>query len=103
MIIVLTGASTGITVAGSTSDPGPWSYQFSSPTAIAFDPYGFMYVLDFGNARVQKWSQGASFGSTVIGAALSNPTGMRFDRLGNIVICDTNNQRVLFFGLLCRK
>ncbi|CAF4308957.1 unnamed protein product, partial [Rotaria magnacalcarata] len=25
------GASVGITVAGSTSDAGPWSYQFNSP------------------------------------------------------------------------
>jgi hypothetical protein len=99
----LIAASLGVTVAGSTSDPGPFSYQFSSPTAITFDQYGYMYVLDQGNARVQKWFPGASYGVTVIAAALNSPTGMKIDRLGNIVITDASNHRVLSFGLTCRK
>ena len=93
----------GTTVAGSTSDPGPWSYQLNNPTAITFDPYGYMYILDTGNARVQKWAVGAAFGSTVASASMSNPYGLRFDQRGNMVIADTSNQRLLFFGLTCRE
>lgn len=97
------GAVTATTVAGSTSDPGPWSYQFSNPTAITFDQLGFMYILDFGNDRVQKWWPGASFGTTVVATDLANPLGLRFDRLGGMVIADTNYHRILQFGLTCRK
>ena len=102
-ISVMVGATSGVTVAGSTSDPGPWSYQFSSPTAITFDPQGFMYVLDFTNDRVQRWWPGATFGTTVAAAVLSSPRGMQFDRLGNIVITDTAVHRVISFGIQCRK
>lgn len=101
--IVSIGAATGTTVAGSTADPGPWSYQFSSPTAITFDQYGFMYVLDYNNDRVQKWLPGGSFGVTVAATSMTNPTGLRIDRLGNIIVCDTDSHRVISFGLMCRK
>lgn len=97
------GATSGVTVAGSTSDSGPWSYQFSSPTAITLDPQGFLYVMDFTNDRVQRWWPGAAFGTTVAAAVLSSPRGMQFDRLGNIVITDTVVHRVISFGIQCRK
>ncbi|CAF2697913.1 unnamed protein product [Rotaria sp. Silwood2] len=95
------GAAIGVTVAGSTSDPGPWAYQFSSPTAITLDQYGYIYVLDYNNDRVQKWVSGASFGITVVATNLGNPSGMRFDRQSNIVVTDTTNHRILSFGLTC--
>lgn len=93
----------GTTVAGSTSNAGPWSYQFNSPTAITLDQYGYMYVLDESNNRIQKWFPGANYGTTVIVAQLYNPKGIRFDRLGNTVIADAYNHRVLSFSILCRK
>ena len=93
----------GTTVAGSSGDPGPWAYQFSSPTAIAVDRFGFLYVLDTGNGRVQKWWPGASFGTTVIAGVLSTPYGLQFDNQGNLVITDTSNLRVISLGLTCRK
>lgn len=92
-----------VTVAGSTSDPGPWAYQFSSPTSITIDPYGFLYILDFGNERIQKWWPGALYGMTVVAADLSNPYGMAMDPVGNFLIADTSNERIISFGLLCRK
>lgn len=97
------GSSVGATVAGSTSDPGPWPYQFSNPTAIAFDPYGFMYVVDAGNDRVQKWWPGASFGTTVAMTSMGTPLGMQFDTMGNLVIADTSYHRVIAFSIVCRK
>ena len=102
-LIRFLGAITGTTVAGSTSDSGPWSYQFSNPTAITFDQSGYMYVLDYSNDRIQKWLPGASFGVTVAATNLGNPRGMRFDRLSNIVVADTTYDRILSFSILCRK
>lgn len=97
------GGSIGVTVAGNTGDIGPWSYQFSSPTQITFDQYGFLYVMDNGNLRIQRWYPGATFGSTVVAATMSNPLGMSFDRLNNLYIADTNYHRVLLFPITCRK
>lgn len=102
-VFVDLGATSGTTVAGSTSDPGSWSYQFSSPTAITFDQFGYMYVLDFNNDRIQKWFPSASFGVTVAATTLVSPLGFRFDRESNLIIADTNDHRILKFGLLCRK
>lgn len=93
----------GVTVGGTTSDAGPWSYQLSSPTAILFDPFGFMYILDYGNNRVVKWFPGAPYGTTVVSASFYNPCGMQFDRLSNLVIADTYNHRITSFGVMCRK
>jgi hypothetical protein len=68
-----------------------------------FDQYGFMYILDTGNSRIQKWVPGASYGTTVISATMNNPSGMTFDLFGNLFVTDTNYQRILSFGLTCRK
>lgn len=101
--LYLVGAATATTVAGTTSDPGPWAYQLSSPTAIVLDPFGFIYVLDFTNDRVQKWWPGATFGTTVAAAVMVNPYGLSLDPLGNMYIADTSQHRILRFGLQCRK
>ncbi|CAF4902345.1 unnamed protein product, partial [Rotaria sp. Silwood1] len=95
------GSGTGVTVAGSTSSAGPWAYQLNNPTSIILDPYGYLYVLDSGNSRVQRWFPGDSYGRTVISATMSSPSAIKIDLLGNFVIADTSYHRVLSFGLLC--
>ena len=101
--VIILGSNVGVTVAGNTGDNGPWSYQLTNPTAITFDQYGYLYVLDQGNSRVQKWFPGGSFGTTVVATTMSNPYGMRIDRLGNMFIADSGYHRVLSFALTCRK
>ncbi|CAF4467175.1 unnamed protein product, partial [Rotaria sp. Silwood2] len=95
------GASLASTVAGSTSDPGPWSYQFNNPTAITLDSYDYMYVLDYSNERVQKWYPGASYGITVASGSMNLPVGMTFDRLGNLVVADSSYHRIISFSIMC--
>ncbi|CAF4459743.1 unnamed protein product, partial [Rotaria sp. Silwood2] len=95
------GASLASTVAGSTSDPGPWSYQFNNPTAITLDSYDYMYVLDYSNDRVQKWYPGASYGITVASGSMNLPVGMTFDRLGNLVVADSSYHRIISFSIMC--
>jgi hypothetical protein len=62
-----------------------------------------MYIMDYGNARIQKWYPGASYGTTVVSATMNLPIGLRIDRLGNFFVADTSYHRVLSFGLTCRK
>jgi sugar lactone lactonase YvrE len=70
---------------------------------MTFDPYGYMYIMDYGNARIQKWYPGASYGTTVVSATMNLPIGMRIDRLGNFFVADTSYHRIVSFGITCRK
>lgn len=96
-------SASGTTVAGATGDVGPWSYQLNNPTSITFDVNGYMFVLDSGNARIQKWYVGGTYGITVLQASMSTPLGMHFDSTGKLYVADTGNQRILTFNLICRK
>jgi len=93
-----------VTVAGDPAgSSGPYAYQLSSPTAIQLDQYGYIYILDTANSRVQKWYPGATYGLTVVAATMNSPYGMSFDLFGNLFIADTIYQRILSFAVYCRK
>lgn len=83
-----------------------------SPTSVAADASGTVYVADRHNQRVRVISS-AGIISTIAGsglptfaggfsgdgasassAALSHPSGVSVDAAGNIYIADTNNQRI---------
>lgn len=68
-----------------------------------FDQYGYLYILDDGNSRIQKWLPGSTFGTTVISSTFSDPLGMEFDQYGNLYVSDTNYHRIQSFSLYCRK
>lgn len=68
-----------------------------------FDQYGFMYILDAGNSRIQQWLPGNNYGVTVIAATMSTPLGMTFDLSNNIVIADTSYQRIMSYNTFCGK
>lgn len=68
-----------------------------------FDQYGYMYILDGGNSRIQKWLPGMTFGVTIISATMSTPLGMQFDFSNNLIMADTSNQRIISFSIICRK
>ena len=62
-----------------------------------------MYILDTGNSRIQRWVPGASYGTTVVSASMSNPYGLTMDRLNNLVVADCYQHRIVSFGVSCRK
>ncbi|CAF3877196.1 unnamed protein product, partial [Rotaria sp. Silwood1] len=65
--------------------------------------FGNMYIMDFGNNRIQQWAPGATFGITVASASMSGPRGLAFDPSGNLATADTGNHRIVLFSVICRK
>ena len=65
---------------------------------------GFLFV---GNHRIQRWINGASNGSTIVGNGtagsnsnqLHSPYGIAFDRFNNLYVADSGNNRILRFNL----
>jgi uncharacterized protein (TIGR03437 family) len=103
------------TVAGSSSTPGfagdggpAAAARLSTPTAVAFDGAGNIYIADRGNSRIRvvTASNGvintiaggaAGFspdGSGAIGARLNFPTGVAVDPFGQVAFSDRDNFRV---------
>jgi serine/threonine-protein kinase len=79
--------------------PGSGPGQFQSPSGIAVDAVGNMYVADAGHNRVQKLSPTgqplAQWGQEGSGPGeFHDPSGVAVDRQGNVYVADSDNQRV---------
>lgn len=51
--------------AGSTNAPSTAVDRLNAPHDIAVDGYGFMYVVDLGNNRIQRFAAGLSNGGSL--------------------------------------
>jgi uncharacterized protein (TIGR03437 family) len=95
--------------AGFSGDGGAaTSAKLNSPTDMALDARGSMYIVDQGNQRIRKvdtsgtiqtlagnGSSGfAGDGGQAVNAALSNPVGVSVDVSGNVLIADAGNNRI---------
>lgn len=106
--IVTVAAGTG--TFGYSGDGGPaTSATFYSPTALAFDNAGDLFIADFSNNRVRKVDHATGIITTVAGngnhgfsgdggpatsAQLWYPAGLAFDAAGNLFIADQENERI---------
>ncbi len=104
--VISTVAGNG--TAGSAGDGGPaTAAQLSSPSGVAVDADGDLYIADYGNQRIRKVTNGTI--STVAGtgtpgfsgdgggataAQLNGPISVVTDPNGNLYIADLGNQRV---------
>ncbi len=84
---------------------GSGNGQFNLPTRIAVDGSGNVYVADYGNHRVQVFTnsgayvtQWGSFGNGP--GQFSGNIGIAVDGSGYVYVADTNNQRIQKFGPL---
>ena len=109
------------TLAGAISTVGSTTTLLSSPYDVTFDGYQNMYVADYNNHRIQKFSSGihsilfgriqltvlslgSNVGSTVAGFTIGSgssrselycPTAIYVDPFGAMYILDSYNYRVL--------
>lgn len=95
--------------AGQLGDGGPaLSAELNSPTGVAVDSSGNVYIADTGNERVMKVSASGTI-NTVAGdgrccnggdggpatlAGLYSPEGLAVDGAGNLYIADTGNHSI---------
>ncbi len=87
---------------GGTGDHGlAINAQLDTPTGLAVDAAGNLYIADTGNNRIRIVTAATgnitslSTGSVI----LSSPKGVAVDAAGNVYIADTNNSRVLKVAL----
>ncbi len=84
-------------------DPGAGDGQLSNPTGLDVDELDDVYVADFGNNRIQKFSSdgdplGLPWGSTgSAGGQFVNPYDVAVDGSGNVFVADGGNNRVQVF------
>jgi sugar lactone lactonase YvrE len=93
---------------GYSGDNGPaTSARLRSPTGVAVDSAGNLYIADQSNSRIRKISNGVittvagsgTFGYSgddgpATSAQLRFPTGVAVDSAGNIFIADSDNMRI---------
>ena len=105
--IITTVAGTG--EPGFSVDGGPATEaQIDSPSAIAMDKEGAVYIADFDNDRIRKFTPGGNM-ETVAGTGVprwnddklpaletnfGEPTGVAIDHEGNIIIADQVNNTI---------
>ena len=97
----------GVGAGGSTGDGGPATRaRLNSPTSVAVDRGGTLYVVDSDNERIRKISP-AGIISTVVGlaretgdgglaikAALAIPATVTVNSAGDLYILEVGNHRV---------
>lgn len=82
--------------------PGTADGQFDTPTGIAVDAAGNVFVADRNNNRIQKFSNTGTFllswgtGGTGNGQ-FDSPRGIAVDKGGDVYVADYNNARVQRF------
>jgi len=96
--------------SGYAGDSGPaTSAHFRSPSALAADASGNLYVADTGNHRIRRIDAVTDVVTTIVGsgdagfdgdggpastASLDSPSGIAVDPFGNLYIADTGNNRI---------
>src|SRR5215468_9778569 len=78
--------------------PGSGNGQFQSPLGVAIQASsGNVYVVDSGNARVEKFFPDGSFISAFGQGQLSSPRGIATDTLGKVYVSDAGTNTVQKF------
>jgi len=105
-----TSTLAGNGAAGSHDDANGANATFNSPTGIAVDASGNIFVADKGNHRIRMVTQSGAV-STIAGsdsgffdapditAEFASPSGITLDRAGNIYVADTKNNCIRFIDL----
>ena len=104
---VLRWNSTGITIAGVTTVPGTDNMHLNTPSDLALDYKGIMFIADRNNHRIQKYVRGSMNGTTVAGFGngtsstslygLNQPIHVIVDDEENLYISNPGSARILYW------
>ena len=104
---VLRWNSTGITIAGVTTVPGTDNMHLNTPSDLALDYKGTMFIADRNNHRIQKYVRGSMNGTTVAGFGngtsstslygLNQPIHVIVDDEENLYISNPGSARILYW------
>lgn len=93
--IITTIAGTGVSGLGADQVPA-YTSALDSPSGLAIDGAGNLYIADTGNNRVRVISAGTGEIDTIpVGTGLNQPWGVTLDPAGNLFIADTFNNRIV--------
>jgi autotransporter-associated beta strand protein len=98
--LTIAGQTLTVTQAGSSyaGAPGPVTTLVASgliyPAGVAVDSTGNVYIADYGNNAVKKWTVANNTVTTLIASGLSYPMGVAVDGAGNAFIADTYNNAI---------
>ncbi|CAF3702625.1 unnamed protein product [Rotaria sp. Silwood1] len=105
------GETQGTFIAGTPGQSGTSSTQFSSPSTVALDKNGNMYIADTSNHRIQLFCHGSSKeGKTIAGITgqngnkpnqLNSPHDLALDTQKlDLYVADSDNNRVQKFSFI---
>ena len=104
---VLRWNSTGITIAGVTTVAGTDNMHLNTPSDLALDYKGIMFIADRNNHRIQKYVRGSMNGTTVAGFGngtsstslygLNQPIHVIVDDEENLYISNPGSARILYW------
>lgn len=77
--------------------PGAGPGRFTTPSGIAVDARGRVWVADTGNHRVQAFTRDGAL-VRVLAGRLKAPEGVAVDAAGHVYVADTGNGRVVQFS-----
>ncbi|MBM3306719.1 MAG: NHL repeat-containing protein [Candidatus Eisenbacteria bacterium] len=73
--------------------------RFDGPADLAVYPGFYVYVLDRGNRRVQRFDKDGNYVDTVVGdGALESPVAVAVGRSGEVLLLDADARSVLVFS-----
>lgn len=90
IVTILAGSEEGF------ADGSGHSARFNTPSGVALDADGNLYVADTGNDAIRRISRNGAV-STIVGAdaGLNGPVGVAIDFRGRIIVADTYNDRIV--------
>lgn len=81
---------------GFSGDGGPATgASLKSPTGLAVDAGGNLYIADSGNSVIRKVSVSGVITTLAVRVEIDNPSALGFDPSGNLYITDTGTNRIV--------